>query len=277
VKEEHLDGKSYQFLTVSSDGVVMVWDIRYEKIAIDELRHIGRSKHVPTEKIQGKDGSVMKPLWAPIYKAPLKRIEGIGEMSLAKVACSGHLKSSIAMGTALPGDYRSHVMISTEEGDVCFTDICATKAQAKETNDDDEGGGGGGEGDEGRDYVKWMASDHPRPATGFQQSPFFSDILLSIGDWSFNIWRIGDSKPVFTSSLSHTYITGGCWSPSRPAVIFLSCSDGHILVWDFTDTSFKHSIELHATHAKITSMEFLNTNTNAKVILIIIIILILIY
>ena len=111
VKEEHLDGNSYQFLTVSSDGVVMVWDIRYEKIALDELRHIGRAKHVPVEKIQGKDGNIIKPLWAPIYKAPLKRIEGIGEMSLARVTISGNLKSNIAMGTSLPGDFRSHVMI----------------------------------------------------------------------------------------------------------------------------------------------------------------------
>ena len=262
VKEEHLDGKSYQFMTIAGDGVVMIWDIRYEKIAADELRHIGRPKHVPTEKVQGKEGSILKPLWAPIYKAPLKRIEGIGEMSLSKLACSGHLKQNIAMSTTLPGDFRSHVMLSTEEGDICFSDICATKAAVKETHEDEEGGNA--ETDEGRDYIKWMSSDHPRPATGFQQSPFFSDILLSVGDWSFNIWKIGESKPIFTSSLSHTYITGGQWSPTRPAVIFLSCADGHILVWDFTDTSFKHSIELHATHAKITSMEFLNSNTNNK-------------
>ena len=52
---EHLDGNSYQFVTVSGDGMVMVWDIRFEEIAQDELKHIGRAKHFMLEKSTSKD------------------------------------------------------------------------------------------------------------------------------------------------------------------------------------------------------------------------------
>jgi dynein intermediate chain 3, axonemal len=41
-------------------------------------------------------------------------------------------------------------------------------------------------------------------------------------------------------------------------VLFIACADGQILVWDFTDSGFRPSIELKATHAKITSLEILN-------------------
>jgi hypothetical protein len=38
-----------------------------------------------------------------------------------------------------------------------------------------------------------------------------------------------------------------------------------LLVWDFTDTSYRHSIELKATSpAEITSMEFLLSNKMSK-------------
>lgn len=45
-------------------------------------------------------------------------------------------------------------------------------------------------------------------------------------------------------------------------MLFVACADGQILAWDFTDTSFKASIELKATHSKITSMEFLSSNNS---------------
>lgn len=38
VGQEYLDGNSYQFVTVAGDGLVMVWDIRFEEIALDELK-----------------------------------------------------------------------------------------------------------------------------------------------------------------------------------------------------------------------------------------------
>ncbi len=61
--------------------------------------------------------------------------------------------------------------------------------------------------------------------------------------------------------MSNSYLTAGAWSTTRPAVLFIACADGQILVWDFTDSGFRPSIELKATHAKITSMEILSGNS----------------
>lgn len=69
--------------------------------------------------------------------------------------------------------------------------------------------------------------------------------------------QTGQDKPLFTSPLSHTYLTAGAWSPTRPAVVLVSRADGHIIGWDFTDSSSRPSYELKATHARVTTIEFL--------------------
>lgn len=61
--------------------------------------------------------------------------------------------------------------------------------------------------------------------------------------------------------MSNTYLTAGAWSPTRSAVVFVATSDGQIMAWDFTDSSIRSSIELKATHSRITSMEFLASTT----------------
>lgn len=58
-------------------------------------------------------------------------------------------------------------------------------------------------------------------------------------------------------------MTAGAWSPTRPSVLVVACADGSLMAWDFTDSSYRPSIELKATHTRITSMEFLNSNTGA--------------
>jgi hypothetical protein len=258
---------SYQFLTVSADAVVMVWDIRFEQIASDELKHIGRSKHIPSEKVNGSQ--VPKPIWAPIYKAALKRMDGVGELSLSKVCGSGLLKTAISSKSENSGDPRSQILISTEEGDIILADICALKASSGGANarDDDDDKDGGEE--SGREYIRWMARDFSRPCVGMQQSPFFPDIALTVGDWGFHIWKVGGDRedPLFSSppmsNTNHCQITLGAWSPTRPALLFVATSLGHLLAWDFTDSSYHPSIELNVTHTSITSMEFLLPNNNA--------------
>lgn len=191
VAPEHLDGNCYQFITISSDSQIMVWDIRYEAIGLDNLRHIGKAKHVPTEKVdkhskEGGDAKVGKPLWSPIFRAGLKRLEGAGELSLCKVSCSGNLKSSVSSKTSLPGDPRTHLILATEEGDLLFADICAQKqASNAVVEEDDEPVG-----ETSREYLKWAVADHVRPTVALQQSPFFPDIVLTVSDWCFHLWKV---------------------------------------------------------------------------------------
>ncbi|CAM9205516.1 unnamed protein product, partial [Heterosigma akashiwo] len=102
-----------------------------------------------------------------------------------------------------------------------------------------------------------MERDHPRPCVALQRSPFFPDMVLSVGDWNFQLWRLDMPTPVFSSPVSKTYLTGGCWSPTRPGVLFLSKGDGDVDVWDFTDSSYHPSVTAQTAPNRITSMEFL--------------------
>lgn len=268
VADEHLDGGSHQFVTVAGDGQVLVWDTRFNQIANDELRHIGRSKHVPQEKASSKEGGAFRTLWAPIFRAHLKRLEGVGELSICRAAyCSSPPSGETHYSVGGFGeekvqklDIRSHILLTTEEGDIMAADISGGKGDSsgKDEEKDDENA-------ESKEYVRWLVSDHSRPCTCMQISPFFPNIILTVGDWKFHIWKIGEDKPLFVSPLSSSHLTGGAWSPTRPAVLIVACADGSMLAWDFTDSSYRPSIELKATHSRITSLEFLTGNaSNAR-------------
>lgn len=264
VAAEHLTDEQFQFVTVSGDGHVMVWDIRYEQIYNDELRHVGRSKLIPVEKTGGKNQGEagIRILWSPIFNAHIKRAEGIGELSLNKVDCAGLLKKDILENSGLDGDARARLFMSTEEGDLLHVDLCAGLPEGGGHHDDD----GEHKGEEtGREFVKWIApKEHTRPSVYVAHSPFFADIIVSVSDWNFHIWKVGIDKPIFVSPASSTYLTAASWSPTRPAVLLTARADGEIHIWDFTDSSYRASIELKATPNKITSMEFLSGSASSR-------------
>lgn len=105
--------------------------------------------------------------------------------------------------------------------------------------------------------------DHFRPCVSLEQSPFFPDIYLSVGDWSFNLWCEGVEAPVFSSPFSEAYLMAGRWSPTRPGVIVLSRADGAVDIWDLTDQSHKPSMSAPIASTKLTSMEFAERKSNA--------------
>jgi dynein intermediate chain 3, axonemal len=255
VREEFLTEEQFQFATVSGDGHIMVWDTRYEKIAADELRHIGRTKHIPMEKMTAKVDNP-KAFFAPILSAHIKRSDGVEELSLNQTACAGLLKRAVTARSTLSGDARSRIMLSTEEGDLLTVDLCAPKegGDSAPKKDDDEDG----DAPAGKEYVKWVAPiKHTRPCVCLQFSPHLPDIVLSVSDWRFHIWKVGVDRPLFISPMSHTYMTCGAWSPTRPALVYIALADGEIHAWDFTDSSYRPSIEFKATPNKITTMQFM--------------------
>ena len=75
---------------------------------------------------------------------------------------------------------------------------------------------------------------------------------------------MGDDTPLYTSPLSTSYLTCGCWSPTRPAVVVLATMDGSLLIWDFTDSSIRPSSDLKAMHTQVTSMEFLRGHATQR-------------
>merc|ERR1711924_235435 len=100
-----------------------------------------------------------------------------------------------------------------------------------------------------------------------ERSPFFPEILLSVTDWAFYLWKDGVSEHIFQSSYmtnASTYFTCGRWSPTRPSVVFLGLISGGIDIWDFSDQSHKASLNDVGASVGISPMVFLKNGDFKK-------------
>lgn len=83
------------------------------------------------------------------------------------------------------------------------------------------------QGEEHPDYSKACVRAHNGAIISLQRSPFFEDVLLSVGDWSCALWKEGQhQRPLFTSPHAPAPYTAGCWSPTRPGLTFCHMSHG---------------------------------------------------
>ena len=100
---------------------------------------------------------------------------------------------------------------------------------------------------------------HFGPMNDLQRSPFFPDILLSVGGWSFHIWKEKVLEgPLLTSAPSVAYLTSGKWSPTRPGVFYLSRADGVVEIWDLLDRSHLPS---HIQNVSSTAISYMSINS----------------
>lgn len=121
-------------------------------------------------------------------------------------------------------------------------------------------GGGGEEGSKFAEYVKltYDSDRNYRPVLALERSPFFEDLLLTVHDFHFCIWKtsIDFDYPIFRSANTFgSHNTCGAFSPTRAGVIFITKTDG-IDVWDFVDQSNKPSLTLNFATSAITYFKF---------------------
>jgi WD40 repeat protein len=240
--------KSCQFLTVAGDGQVCIWDTRYKEIA-------KKNPRLHKDLKPNKDGTMPEIPWQPQFKLTLTKLEGVGELNLSRINLMCH---EGGQQNPDPEKFSSQFYCATEEGDMVFADW---KPEAI-----DSGGGDEGEedGETSAENVQWMSQDHFRPCVSLERSPFFPDIILSVSDWSFNLWQAGTKTPLFSSPLSSAYLTCGRWSPTRPGVLMVAKADGSIDVWDFTDQSYRPSATVNIAPSAITSMQFWINHNSTK-------------
>ncbi|NXQ82645.1 WDR63 protein, partial [Nyctibius grandis] len=83
---------------------------------------------------------------------------------------------------------------------------------------------------------------HTETINTLQRSPFFKDIILSVGGRNFAIWKEGVTNgPILQSSCSAGRNTVGHWSLTRPGVFFIGRDDGNIDIWDLLKKSHEPS------------------------------------
>jgi dynein intermediate chain 3, axonemal len=79
---------------------------------------------------------------------------------------------------------------------------------------------------------------------------------LSVGDWSFHLWRIGSTQPLFSAAFCSEKYTAAVWSPTREAVLFLGLADGSVQCWDLLDRSHEPALQTTVCSTAICAMAF---------------------
>ena len=206
-----------QFASIGADGTLLFWDVRKAQEQPEEKKE----DPTPGAKKQ-KEG------WGPLAKMALNNPDSA--MELAPVF--GVLDvSDDAEGPC-------SVYTVTEEGEFATVDLSAPGVENFTKG------------------VKAAIPGHYGACVALQRSPFVPKVHLSVGDWTFNVWREGTSKPLFSSPFCPTTYTCGAWSPTRPAVLFIGRADGMIDIWDLLDRSHEPSMTVAVTPALVTTLEF---------------------
>jgi len=112
---------------------------------------------------------------------------------------------------------------------------------------------------EGTRGVTSLVAGHYSSCVELQRSPTVGSIYLSVGDWTFNLWREGVPSPLFTSPFAPCLLTCGVCAPTRPAVVVIGKADGSLDIWDLLDRSHEPSMTVNITSAAISSLCFHTT------------------
>lgn len=226
-----------QLVTTSQDGQVFFWDTRSKK----ELRALDLA-------------------WKPFLRIPLSAMDntfdyGLTKISINTMALLEKSASETNIVVAVPEtptkdkkdakkdekagpNLRSKFYCATEEGDLIYADWIQEKTTEEKAS-----------------RVERCFSCHFGPMSDIQRSPFFPDIILSVGGWTFHIWKesvtIGS---LLSSPPSQAYLIGARWSPTRPGVFYISKYDGTIEVWDLLDKSHLPSSVQNVSSVGISSM-----------------------
>ncbi len=189
---------------------------------------------------------------------------GLGELGLCRMV----------MGAKEAG---SEFTLATEDGQMLIANWKKLKTKGEDKDDD-----GVVDGSVSSTFIKWIGRDHFRPCVAVSlrrvmsshalclrstvfteraptlqlaRSPFFSDVLLSVGQHSFNIWKDGIKSPLFTSPMASATFTSASWSPTRPAVLVVAKSNGTLDFWDFSDQSHKAALTVPVTSGAISAIQ----------------------
>ncbi len=115
---------------------------------------------------QGKEEEEMRnPKWLPLFTLPMI------------------IKDQDQYPVRLCMNETSAFLAGSEEGDLFMCDWGGGKKE--------EGQEEGAKSSGVKQPIKSIQRDHVHTSMAVQRSPHFSDMLLTVGDWSFNIWKTG--------------------------------------------------------------------------------------
>ncbi len=90
------------------------------------------------------------------------------------------------------------------------------------------------------------AGKHHGPIYSIQRNPTHTKFFMTIGDWTARVWMEDLRTPIMTTKYHPSYLTSGCWSPTRPGVFFVTRMDGVVDIWDYfyrqNEVAYSHKV-----------------------------------
>ncbi len=78
---------------------------------------------------------------------------------------------------------------------------------------------------------------------------------MTMGDWSAKLWMDDLRTPLIKTKYHDSYISDGCFAPTRVGAFFLTRKDGWLDVWDYyyrqNQVAFSHKV----SNAPLTSIK----------------------
>lgn len=56
---------------------------------------------------------------------------------------------------------------------------------------------------------------HHGPIYSIQRNPTHNKFFMTVGDWTARVWSEDGKTPIMTTKYCRSYLTAGCWSPTR--------------------------------------------------------------
>ncbi|GFS17212.1 WD repeat-containing protein 63 [Elysia marginata] len=252
VPQENASLQCTQLLSCATDHCVMLWDTKASKMhttaMYDDKKKAQQPSGVP-DTFKHLD-----LIWKPILRVTLSKSEPGGDHAPTKFSIQERQgdRSALSSGTenrendvtqTMQGGFhkpssgkertlqgvKTYVYVGTEDGEIVYADWMPQKDQ-----------------DTGKIQTPKPAYyhvTHDGPVVSMQRSPFFKDILLSVGGWTLALWKEGvSSGPILESSACHVKLSCAAWSPTRPGVFFVAKVDGSVDVWDLLDKTHEPAL-----------------------------------
>ncbi|KAK7129485.1 hypothetical protein R3I94_017637 [Phoxinus phoxinus] len=255
-----------QMVTCALDCCVLFWDLRLPRAVSQSLTDVKqKSEEKPPENPHGVPNTFkhLNLTWKPFIRVSLPKIGSTGEYSPLKFSFRDNTVDYIT-GDKPPQDAErdevcgfaqlrvpsakqqkplenisTKLYVGTEDGELVYTDWKMEK-----------------DNDSGRLFSakpthQFLA--HHTLVNTVSRSPFFKDIILTVGSFGFAIWKEGVmSGPILMSACSKVMCTIGHWSLTRPALFFIGKKDGTIEVWDLLQNTHEPSQTQNISTASIT-------------------------
>lgn len=100
---------------------------------------------------------------------------------------------------------------------------------------------------------------HLGPITGIQRNPHVNKYFLTVGDWTARIWPEDYAKsPIYISKYHPAYLSDCCWTPTRVGVFFVIRNDGMLIAYDICYKTHDYIFSQKICEAPLTSMAINN-------------------